>query len=105
MFASSYGWAGVALGVLLILGTLWAFVRWVLGRGADRQAYLDTIERLKRERAEDARKLAAAQAALEVKNAATRDSAGLPADLGVQPRQKPIGGTLGQPPHRPEAKT
>ncbi|HAM41473.1 MAG TPA: hypothetical protein DCP69_09085 [Candidatus Omnitrophica bacterium] len=101
--ASAYGWAGVTLGVLLILGTLVASLRWMLKRGEDRQAYLDEIERLKRERAEVEAKLRAAIAALEVVRATSRDSAsGLPSDLGVQSRQKPVRGTLGQPPHRPE---
>src|SRR3990167_5489850 len=91
--ASAYGWAGVTLGVLLILGPLVASLRGMLKRGEDRQAYLDEIERLKRERAEVEAKLRAAIAALEVVRATSRDSAsGLPSDLGVQSRQKPVRG-------------
>ena len=95
-------WIGPALKWGLILALVlagWALLRWVLKRAEDRQAYLDTIARLERERQEDARKLAAAQAAEEVRRAARRDAVtGLPTDLGLQPRTKPDQRSVAEPP-------
>ena len=92
-------WATVAkLGlVLAILTVVILVVRRIFSRVEERQALADTVERLKRERAEDAKKLKAALGAEEIRREAKRDSVtGLP--FGVQPRQKSNDGPVGQPP-------
>ena len=90
----------VQYGILLALVlTAWAIIRWLLRRAEKSQASLDELYRMRRERAEDQKKLAAAQAAEEVRRAASRDSVtGLPRDLGLQPREKPDDRPVGEPP-------
>jgi len=98
MLASSYGWAGLGLTILLVLGTVWAFVRWIRKAGMDRQQAEDAVQGLRREKATLEAKLRVAILALEVIRETKRDPVtGLPAGL-LQPRQKPDDRPVGQPP-------
>ena len=95
-------WIGPAMKwglVLALVLTVWAFIRWGLRRAERSQAYQDEITRLRAEREEDKRKLAAAAAALEVLRAARRNAVtGLPSDLGMQSREKPDRRPVAEPP-------
>lgn len=95
-------WIGPAIkwGIILALVlTGWSFLRWGLRRAEKSQADRDEVDRLRRERAEDQKKLRAAIAAEEERRAAHRDPVtGLPSELGLQPRPKPDQRPVGEPP-------
>ncbi len=91
---STVAWLGLVLAILTVVILVG---RRIFSRVEERQALADTVERLKRERAEDAKKLKAALAAEEIRREAKRDTVtGLP--FGVQRREKPDDRPVGQPP-------
>lgn len=95
-------WIGFAVKggiVLALVLTVFLLLRWFIRRIEKGQAERDTVERLKAEAREEAKKLKAAQAAEEIRREARRDpSSGLPVDLGLRRVSKPLGRPVDKPP-------